>query len=195
MDKIGPKEAADTIRADFNNEHADPRFLHHVKFAGDVCQELGVEKSPENIAKTMRLLDKAGIEGHAYNDYPKWVQNERGERAVVNDEEHEEAFMARPAPADDDGVPNPEHGHIDAQTGVFTAGTKPVVYERDFAPYKPGATDFEPGGLEGMSASPVSDNRVNIQQPVTAPVVEPVPPIAPKPSMLPVTHPADESVG
>jgi hypothetical protein len=131
MEKIGPREAAATIRADFENEHADPRFLHHVRFAGQVCDELGVEKSPENIAKVMRLLGKAGIEGHAYNDFPKWVENERGERGVVTDEDHEKAFMERPPIADENGVPNPEHGHVDPNTGVFVAGMKPVVYDDD----------------------------------------------------------------
>lgn len=160
MDKIGPKEAADTIRADYQREHVDPHFQHQVRFAGDVLAELGEEKSPENIAKAMRLLDKAGIEGHAYNDYPKWVQNERGERAVVNDEEHEEAFMARPAPADDAGVPNPEHGHVDPQSGEFTAGVAPTTYDIRHdgpAPYEPGAKVFEPGGQHGPEALPVSD--------------------------------------
>lgn len=131
--KIGPHEAADMIRADFLNEHADPRFLHHVRFAGQVCDELAVEKSAENIAKVMRLLGKAGIEGHAYTDFPKWVENERGERAVVTDDDHEKAFMDRPPHTDDKGVSNPEHGHVDPQTGVFVAGKKPVVYDDGFA--------------------------------------------------------------
>lgn len=168
MDKIGPKEAADTIRRDFQNEHADPRFLHQVRFAKDVLTELGKDQSVENVAKAMRLLDKAGIEGHAYNDYPKWVQNERGERAVVNDEEHEEAFMARPAPHDDDGVPNPEHGHVDPQTGVFVEGNevrRAEPYGGIAPPYEPGAVPvIEHGGQKGPIASPVSDNRVNVQQ-------------------------------
>lgn len=168
MDKIGPKEAATQIRADYQREHVDPHFQHQVRFAGDVLAELGEEKSPENIAKVMRLLDKAGIEGHAYSDYPKWVQNERGERAVVNDEEHEEAFMARPAPHDDDGVPNPEHGHVDPQTGVFVEGNevrRVEPYGGIAPPYEPGAVPvIEHGGQKGPIASPVSDNRVNVQQ-------------------------------
>jgi hypothetical protein len=129
--KIGPKEAADTIRDDFHNEHADPRFLHQVRFAKDVLTELKEDKSVENVAKVMRLLDKAGIEGHAYHDYPAWVTNERGETAVVNDEDHEKQFMERPPATDEGGVPNPEHGHVDKQTGVFTAGVKPAVYDHD----------------------------------------------------------------
>lgn len=168
MDKIGPKEAADTIRADFQNEHADPRFLHQVRFAKDVLTELGQDQSVENVAKAMRLLDKAGIEGHAYNDYPKWVQNERGERAVVNDEEHEAAFMARPAPHDDDGIPNPEHGHVDPQSGVFVEGNevrRAEPYGGIAPPYEPGAVPvIEHGGQKGPIASPVSDNRVDVQQ-------------------------------
>src|ERR1700754_4852398 len=126
MDKIGPKEAADTIRKDFLNEHADPRFLHGIAFAGDVCGELGVEKSPKNVAKVMRLLDKAGIEGHAYNDFPKWVQNKRGERAVVDNEDEETAFMNRPEQIVD-GKPNPEYGHVDPNTGQFSLGVAPTV--------------------------------------------------------------------
>lgn len=176
MDKIGPREAADTIRADFQNEHADPRFLHQVRFAKDVLTELGIDQSVENVAKTMRLLDKRGIEGHAYNDYPKWVQNERGERAVVNDEEHEEAFMARPAPHDDDGVPNPEHGHVDPQSGEFTAGVVPTVYDIRHdgpLPYEPGAEVFEPGGQHGPEALPGSDANPGAK-PVPTPQTEPV---------------------
>lgn len=168
MDKIGPKEAGDTIRADFQNEPADPRFLHQVRFAKDVLTELGKDQSVENVAKAMRLLDRAGIEGHAYNDYPKWVQNERGERAVVNDEEHEEAFMSRPVPADDDGVPNPAHGHVDPQSGVFVEGNevrRPEPYGGIAPPYEPGAVPvIEHGGQKGPVASPVSDNRVTVQQ-------------------------------
>lgn len=172
MDKIGPKEAADTIRKDFLNEHADPRFLHGIAFAGDVCGELGVEKSPKNIAKVMRLLDNAGIEGHARHDYPSWVTNSRGERAVVADADHEQAFMDRPEPLDADGRPNPAYGHVDPNTGEFTAGATPTVYDirqdgPNFRPppYEPGAVDvIEPGGKKGPPASPVSDNRQNIQQ-------------------------------
>ena len=128
MDKIGPVEAANTIRDEFLNEHIDPRFHHQVRFSGDVLAELGQEKSIENTAKVMRLLTKHGIEGHAYDDYPKWVTNERGERAVVNDEDHEASFMSRPE-SHVDGNPNPEHGHVDPQSGVFHAGMKPVVYD------------------------------------------------------------------
>jgi hypothetical protein len=130
MDKIGPHEAADTIRTEFENESIDPRFHHQVRFSGDVLAELGAEKTVENTAKVMRLLTKHNIEGHSYSDYPKWVTNERGERAVVNDEDHEASFMGRPDPHDDKGVPNPEHGHVDPQSGVFVAGMKPVVYDR-----------------------------------------------------------------
>lgn len=168
MDKIGPKEAANDIRADFQREHVDAHFQHQVRFAGDVLSELGEDKSPENVAKVMRLLDKHGIEGHAFNDFPKWVQNERGERAVVNDEDHEQAFMARPAPTDDDGVPNPEHGHVDPATGVFVEGNE-VVRQEPYGgiapPYEPGAVPvIEHGGQKGPIASPVSDNRVSVQQ-------------------------------
>lgn len=131
MDKIGPKEAADIIRDEFDNEHVDPRFHHQVRFAGDVLSEMNAEKTVENTAKVMRLLTKHDIEGHSYSDYPKWVQNERGERAVVSDEDHEAEFMARPAPHDDKGLPNPEHGHVDPQSGLFHAGMKPVAYDRD----------------------------------------------------------------
>lgn len=130
MDKIGPKEAADTIRDEFLHEQVDPRFHHQVRFAGDVLSELAQDKTIENTAKVMRLLTKHNIEGHAYADYPKWVTNERGERAVVNDEDHEAEFMARPE-SHIDGVPNAEHGHVDPQTGVFVAGMKPVVYDHD----------------------------------------------------------------
>jgi hypothetical protein len=128
MDKIGPKEAADTIREEFKNEHIDPRFHHQVRFAGEVLAELGESNNIENTAKVMRLLGKHGIEGHAYADFPKWVTNERGERAVVNDEDHEAAFMARPE-SHVDGEPNPEHGHVDPQSGVFHEGMKPVAYD------------------------------------------------------------------
>ena len=131
MDNIGPHEAADVIRDDFHNEHADPRFLHHVSFAKKVLAELQEVVSVENVAKVMRLLDKHDIQGHAFHQYPAWVTNERGESAVVNDEEHEKAFMARPPATDDGGVANPEHGHVDVQTGVFVAGKKPVVYDDD----------------------------------------------------------------
>lgn len=130
MDKIGPKEAADTIRDEFLHEQVDPRFHHQVRFARDVLSELAQDKTIESTAKVMRLLTKHNIEGHAYADYPKWVTNERGERAVVNDEDHEAAFMARPE-SHVDGVPNAEHGHVDPQTGVFVAGMKPVVYDHD----------------------------------------------------------------
>ena len=146
--KIGPKEAAAIIHDDFRNEHADPRFIHHVRFAGQVCDELKVEKSPENIAKVMRLLGKANIEGHAYTDFPKWVSNERGESAVVKDEDHEKAFMARPPMVDDKGVPNPEHGHVDPQTGVFVAGMKPGVYE------DPGKAEQLPANKPGLFDAP-----------------------------------------
>ncbi len=148
MDKIGPKEAADAIRDEFENEHVDPRFIHQVRFSGDVLAELGAEKSVENTAKVMRLLGKHNIEGHSYSDFPKWVQNERGERAVVNDEDHEKAFMARPPRHDDDGKPNPEHGHVDVQTGEFHAGTKPTVYDHtEFDAAEPVA-EYDPVSAE-----------------------------------------------
>ena len=145
MDKIGPKEAADTIRAEFENEHVDPRFHHQVRFAGDVLAELGKERSVENTAKIMRLLTVHGIEGHAYADFPKWVTNDRGEKAVVNDEEHEAAFMARPEPMVGD-APNPEHGHVDPQSGEFYVGVKPVEYDAEMEPelVEPDAVEAEP---------------------------------------------------
>jgi hypothetical protein len=151
MDKIGPKEAADVIRDEFDNEHVDPRFHHQVRFAGDVLSEMGKEKTIENTAKVMRLLTKHDIEGHSYSDYPKWVQNERGERAVVNDEDHEAEFMARPAPHDDKGLPNPEHGHVDPQSGVFVAGMKPVVYDR--SEFDKAAPDIHDGDPEDLAAT------------------------------------------
>lgn len=140
MDKIGPNEAAEKIRDDFSNEHIDPMFHHHVRFSGDVLDHLGQEKTPENLAKVMRLLTKHGIEGHARQQYPLWVTNDRGEKAVVNDEEHEAAFMARPPSHDDAGVPNPEHGHVDPQTGFFHAGMKPVEYD----PHEPHIHEVSP---------------------------------------------------
>jgi hypothetical protein len=131
MAKIGPREAANQIRSDFQNEHLDPRFQHQMTFAGKVLDQLGAVRTPENTAKVLRLMAKHGIEGSAYVDYPAWVENDRGERAVVNNDEHKAAFMARPEAADAEGNPNPEHGHVDPQTGVFTAGVKPVVYTDD----------------------------------------------------------------
>lgn len=132
MEKIGPKEAAAQIREEFLNEHIDPRFHHQVRFSGQILDELGAERSIENTAKVMRLLTAHGIEGHSYAEYPRWVKNERGERAVVNDEDHEAAFMARPASHDEDGKPNPEHGHVDPQSGLFHAGMKPIVYGEEW---------------------------------------------------------------
>lgn len=174
MDKIGPKEAADRIRADFRHEHVDPHYQHQTAFAKDVLKELGEQESPENLDKVMRLLDKNSIEGHAYNEYPKWVQNERGERAVVNDEDHEELFMNRPPVVDDDGIPNPDHGHVDPATGTFVEGVlgRSDRVSEPFGqftggvapPYEPGAVPvIERGGQKGPIASPVSDNRTDVQ--------------------------------
>ena len=167
-EKIGPKEAAAEIRDDFRNEHAEPRYLHQVRFAKEVLKELGEQETPESVAKVMRLLDEHKIEGHSYQDYPAWVQNERGERAVVNDEDHEKEFMARPEATDEGGVPNPDYGHVDPQTGVFVGNrsrvNEPYGSRRFPPPYEPGAVPvIEHGGQKGPEASPVSDNRINIQ--------------------------------
>lgn len=166
-EKIGPKEAADTIREDFHNQHEEPHYLHQVRFAKEVLKELHEHETAESVAKVLRLLEEHGIEGHAYSDYPAWVTNERGETAVVNDEDHEAEFMSRPPATDDGGVPNPEHGHVDPQTGVFTRGVVPTTYGKhgaDLPPYEPGAVPvIEHGGQKGPEASPVSDNRVNVQ--------------------------------
>lgn len=161
-DKIGPKEAADVIRADYQHEHVEPHFHHQVRFANDVLTEMGEEKSPENVARVMRLLDKNGIEGHAYADFPKWVKNERGESAVVDDEDEESAFMSRPEQYVD-GEPNPEYGHIDPNNGKFVqAGQRDKTYQpHKLHPpiYEPGAVPvFETGGQKGPEAPPVSDD-------------------------------------
>ena len=157
-DKIGPREAADLIRDEFTNEHLDPQFHHQVVFSGKILDHLGEEKTPENVAKVMRLLGKHGIDGAAYVEYPAWVQNDRGERAVVLDDDHKAAFMARPEPVGSDGNPNPEHGHVDPQTGVFTAGAKPVEYT-DEAPFDHDEGDpppDEPPSLVMTPAAPAS---------------------------------------
>jgi hypothetical protein len=112
MDKLSPSEAADAIRFGFETEGMEPEDQHRVKFAEQVCGELNIAKTPQNIQRVMNSLEKHGIDGSSYEAFPGWFENDLGERAVCSTEEDRDAFMARSK--DENGVVAPDQGTIDA---------------------------------------------------------------------------------
>lgn len=119
MEKMSPHEAADAIRDDFISAKPDADYKKRARFAHDVMNELHVHNTRDNFYRVMKVLDAKGIEGIPLNDYPKWVENDRGEKAVVADAETQDKFMSRPGP-NEDGTINPESGHVDPNTHIFT---------------------------------------------------------------------------
>jgi hypothetical protein len=115
---VTPAEAADVIRDEFTHEPLEPGFLHRVKFAERVCESLGVAVTPWDSAKVMRLLEKHNIDGSAYEAFPGWFENSRGEKAICDTEEIMEAFMNRPDPATSEDA-----GSIDAESKFVTGRT------------------------------------------------------------------------
>lgn len=117
MDKLSPAEAADRIRDDFRTEPLEPDYLHRARFAESVCDQMGVERSHGNTERVLKLLEKHGIDGSAYEAFPGWFENDLGERAVCQTEEDKDAFMSRSA--DENGVVGPDQGSIDAHGKFF----------------------------------------------------------------------------
>ena len=128
--KVTPREAANEIRYDFTNEPLEPGFLHKVRFAEQVCDELQIERSHGNTQRVLALLDKHNIDGSAYEAFPGWFDNDAGERAMCVDEDHRDAFMDRANHRNEDGTIAPEAGTVDAH-GKFHMGRRPGVWKKD----------------------------------------------------------------
>ena len=143
-----PQEAADAIRDDFLNEPAEPGFIHRVKFAELVCECLGVSHTPWDVERVLKLLERHSIDGSTYAAFPGWFENDRGDRAICDDEAAMEAFMSRPDSVNEDGTSNPEAGTIDAH-GKFIPGRRSVVKDESEAEPEPvAAVEHNPGEVE-----------------------------------------------
>ena len=89
---LGPVEAAHAIGKAFHDgaaSRADPEMAHAVKFLKEVCVNLGVESSPENVAVVHSLLGEHDIDLPHGTEYPKWVGDK-----IVNDADEEAALAA-----------------------------------------------------------------------------------------------------
>ena len=97
-EKLDAAQAAERIRTDVVGRPSvmDPSEQHRLKFCTEVCQNLGIEATPFNLAVVMDALHDADIEDGAPLEYPKYVvvgkdTNDKDVAVIVQneDEEHE----------------------------------------------------------------------------------------------------------
>ncbi len=100
MRNLGAKEAADAIRGVVEKDHmqrVDPTRAHQIRYVTQVCAELGLEASADNVNHVAAVLREHDIDLHAGHEYPKWVG--KGDAArIVNDAEEERLFLSPPPP-------------------------------------------------------------------------------------------------
>lgn len=111
MDNLGAKEAADRIRGVFFSDRSartDPEQAHQMKFAKDVCRELGADESAETVQHVVTLLREHGVALHAGHEYPKFATRKWDRSSkIVHSEDEENAWVdeAQPEPVDPATVP------------------------------------------------------------------------------------------
>lgn len=73
MAKLDPKSAADQIRLAWakNPPQQSAEQTHAESFFKEVCEHLGVEPTPGNLAHASMLLAQQHIEPHFADEYPK----------------------------------------------------------------------------------------------------------------------------
>lgn len=106
MENLGAKEAAARIRGVFFSDRSsrvDPEQAHQLRFAKEVCKELGADDSPETVQHVMQLLREHDVALHAGHEYPKFATRkwDRTSR-IVNSESEEQQWVDEPEPAPTD---------------------------------------------------------------------------------------------
>lgn len=111
MRNLGAREAAEAIRGAFlvdRSANTDPEQQHQMKFAKDVCRELGADESPETVHHVMVLLRQHDIDLHAGHEFPKYATRKWDRTAkIVQNEDEERAWIdePQPEPVDPDSLP------------------------------------------------------------------------------------------
>lgn len=77
-----------------------PDDRHRLAFVLQVCDELKIERSFENVTAVSRAIAKEQIEPHIAHQYPKWVEAGDGTDVVVENEA-QETFAAHLTPTAD----------------------------------------------------------------------------------------------
>lgn len=125
MVKLDAKSAADRIRADvvgIRSVSLTAEARHVLAFAKDVCAELGLEPDPHSIMAVGQALERAGIQPHVAEEYPKMltengkpVLDEHGNCVVFNSAEEEASYskLVDPAPPNTPDLPPPDAPKFD----------------------------------------------------------------------------------
>lgn len=148
MIKLDAKSAAERIRADvvgIRSVSLTAEARHILAFAKDVCAELGLEPDPHSIMAVGQALERAGIQPHVAEEYPKMltengkpVLDEHGNCVVFNSAEEEKNWKPGEKPVE--GLPKaleyPKPLFEDGQPVRDSSGV-PIVFldsneERDY---------------------------------------------------------------
>lgn len=92
--------AAAEIRDDFRKGvkpyHLPPEVLHRIRFVREVCAELDLDETPDNLHAVDEALRAHGVEPDLDNEYPKYLRQD-GDVAVIAESPEHEAELNRPA--------------------------------------------------------------------------------------------------
>lgn len=79
MVRLDVKSAADRIRTEVTGKPDIPAEARHaLAFAKEVCAELGIDPDPVNMQAVAAALQRAGIEPHFAEEYPKMLTDDKG---------------------------------------------------------------------------------------------------------------------
>lgn len=95
---LGPREAADEIREAFLKDRSsrlDPESIHALGFLKDVCANLGIESSPENVTHVQVLLREHDVILPFGAEYPKWVKGQLVKNADEEAKLHEPELLSQ----------------------------------------------------------------------------------------------------
>src|SRR5574337_2227599 len=85
MINLDPKAAADRIRDLLAKEPTpiQPQDRHQLSFLEKVCEHLGIEATPLNVAHVAHLMNKAGVDQHQPDEYLKMLTRKDADGYVI----------------------------------------------------------------------------------------------------------------
>lgn len=102
MRYLGPVEAANAIRDQITRDQSarvSPEAAHEMAFVKEVCQQLGMDATPENVQHVTLVLRERGISVPNGQEYPKYVTRKSDNtQHVVHSREEEQAKVDEPTP-------------------------------------------------------------------------------------------------
>jgi hypothetical protein len=101
MRKLGAAEAANEIRHTVFNtpDLLSPEEQHHLRYVVSVCDQLGLDHSPESLHKVGMALQKHDIGMHAGQEYPKYaVRDHDKAQKIVHSEQEAHDWENEPVP-------------------------------------------------------------------------------------------------